>query len=133
VPLATGLAAVLMGACITIDGKGYPFWTGSVAKTNCQAVTSGGDSGILVAVLDWGGRPLPGATVTASAVSSVETKSVQTGLDGHALERFPAGSWSLEASLPGFKSAKASVVADSGEVCTIRCFLVLGDGTGLVH
>jgi hypothetical protein len=129
----TFVAAASVSACRTIDGQVYPAWTGSVAKTDCRVATSDGGSGILVSVLDWDGRPLPGATVTASSVSTLDKKSVQSGRDGVALERLPAGSWSLEAWLPGFRRVSVNVVASNNELCSVRCFLVLGDGTGVVH
>jgi hypothetical protein len=59
--------------------------------------------------------------------------SRETTGDGSVTESLASGEWAVGVRLPGFKKADATVTLTESELCTIRAFLVLGDGADLVH
>ena len=124
-------------SCVVIDGTRYSQWTGSIVKQSCQAIDAPADNESLlwVSVFDVNGSPLPGATVRMSrlATSSETALERQSSSKGLVAESLDSGEWAVGVRLPGFKSVDARVTLEHGESCTLRCFLVLGDGLNVVH
>jgi hypothetical protein len=108
--LAVALVALLAG------------WTPAVAQ-----VTETGT--IEVLVLDQGGLPIPGASVTASAEDSVTKREAVSDTEGRALlvGLAPSARYVVTTQLTGFRSARnENVLVRSGQTASLRVSLQVG-------
>jgi len=125
------LVLVLMAAtssCITVGGRLYPAWHGSVARTRCEA-TPGKTPTLHIFVRDKLGLPLPSATVLMVRPDdpSATRFELYSRADGQVTETPPLGLWQLEVGIPGFRSVRTRVTLEVGKTCTVECILLWKD------
>jgi hypothetical protein len=79
-------------------------------------------------LIDQAGHAVPGAVITATAVSTARTRSVVTGDDGgYTIPGLAPGAYRLRAELSGFKTLiREDVRLASGETVRVDLQLELG-------
>ena len=82
-------------------------------------------------VLDPAGAVVPGATVTATNVgTNTETKTTSTGAGSYTLPYMPAGTYTIQVTAPGFRTATAeNLILRVAQTLTVNLTLEVGEIT----